>query len=181
MTRSTTWHFEARPAAATPGARTGEEIARQVTTGRVAADAAATNAQRAAELVAGLAEDADRIGAMIDQVDAMARQIGRMARAPGIGTTPAGGDGRAIAAALGEIVALADQAARATADIDGQMTAMRHGVRAAAVALDDANTAINRSNAMSGQIAAVLEEQTAANATNETVFGAARAAQFPPI
>ncbi len=141
-----------------------EEITRQISAGRNMADNAMTNALRASELVDGLAERAERIGAVVGLIGTIAQQTNLLALNATIEAARAGEAGHTLAMAAGEVKTLANQAVCAIEDIGGQIAGIQRAARAATVALGDVYTAIERSNGVSCCIAAAIAEQGAATA-----------------
>jgi len=139
------------------GGRVGESA-------RVAAQAA-TDVGRTAEQVTSLAEEATRIGRIVDLIDAIADQTNLLALNATIEAARAGEAGRGFAVVASEVKQLADQTARATSQISGQVEAIRISTTQSASSIGGILDTIGSLNDIASAIARAVEEQS--NATGE--------------
>jgi methyl-accepting chemotaxis protein len=151
------------------------EITRQVTrAAEAAADAVGQTGATDAK-VAGLAEAASRIGAVVRIITDIAGQTNLLALNATIEAARAGEAGKGFAVVAGEVKALAAQTARATEEIAGQVNAIQAATGEAVQAVRDVGGAIGRVDEVATAIAAAVEQQGAA--TQEIVASVQRVAR----
>ena len=135
------------------------EVGRQVEksasiAGRAMSEATGTTAQ-----VRGLSDAADHIGTIVQLIAEIAAKTNLLALNATIEAARAGDAGRGFAVVAAEVKGLADQTARATADIGTQVAAIQSSTHQAAGAISAIGETIGEMNTIAGAIAAAVEEQ----------------------
>jgi methyl-accepting chemotaxis protein len=150
------------------------EITRQVNEGtRLSAEAVA--AARAGDAsVSGLSEAAGRIGDVVRLISDIAAQTNLLALNATIEAARAGEAGKGFAVVASEVKQLASQTARATEEIGQQIAAMQQATTGTIGTVHGIADAVARMEAVTGAIAAALEEQ--GEATQRIIRNAADAA-----
>ena len=124
--------------------------------------AAAVNEAHATRAIMGeLEEGAQRIGEIVGLISEVAGQTNLLALNATIEAARAGEAGRGFAVVAAEVKGLADQTAKASGQISAQIGDIQNAARAAVEAIRKITTTIDRIDAISGAIAAAIEEQTA--------------------
>ncbi|MEO0035356.1 MAG: hypothetical protein RLZZ501_1379 [Pseudomonadota bacterium] len=113
----------------------------------------------------GLAEAAQKIGEVVDLINDIAAQTNLLALNATIEAARAGEAGKGFAVVANEVKHLANQTARATDEISGQIGGMRDATRQAVEAVRAIADKIRDINEESTGIAASTEQQSAAVAT----------------
>lgn len=151
------------------------EISRQVSdSARVTGDAARDTDETAATMQR-LSEGARKIGAIVEMINGIAAQTNLLALNATIEAARAGDAGRGFAVVAHEVKSLAEQTARATADIATQVGDMQASTSASVAAIAGITTTIKSLNDISTAIAAAVEQQGAA--THEISRNVQRAAK----
>ena len=141
------------------------------------ANKAAVSASSTAQIVDKLGESAQEIGKVVDMIKGIAAQTNLLALNATIEAASAGEAGKGFAVVANEVKELAKQTASATEDIRAQVTGMQGNTQQAVKAIDEIVQIINEINAISGNIAAAVEEQTATtHEISKNVGDAARGA-----
>lgn len=162
--RQTTANARAISHATAELARSFAQVDRQVEEAtRVVAQ---TTEQAAAVLakVSDLSRKADEISDISGAISAIAQQTNLLALNAAIEAARLGQSGGGFKVVAQEIKSLATQTWRATEDIQGQVDAIHLSGQEAAVAIDAMNLTIGSLNAISGKVAAVVEQQNASAA-----------------
>ncbi|MBM3555621.1 MAG: bacteriohemerythrin [Alphaproteobacteria bacterium] len=138
------------------------EIGRQVAeaagiAAQATKDAAATNAK-----VQELAHSAEKIGDVVRLINDIAGQTNLLALNATIEAARAGEAGKGFAVVASEVKSLANQTAKATEDIGGQIKSIQHATSEAVTAIKGIGATIERINGISSAIAAAVEEQGSA-------------------
>ncbi len=113
-----------------------QEIGQQVSHSTRVAHRAVSEAQQTNERMSGLQTDAERIGTIIGLIDEIASQTNLLALNATIEAARAGEAGKGFAVVASEVKGLAEQTAKATAEIATQIKSMQ-------TSSSDANNAIN--------------------------------------
>ncbi len=149
-------------AAAEELSRSITEISGQVSESTRYAGDAARQAEETNQTVRGLAEASDKIGEVIDLIKQIADQTNLLALNATIEAARAGEAGKGFAVVASEVKSLANQTAKATEDISGQIGAIRSAVEQAVQAISSIVSVIDQINQTATGISAAVEEQSAA-------------------
>ncbi len=152
-----------------------QEIGRQVQGSTELAQAAVAEADRTGALVQELSAAVARIGDVAGLIAAIAGQTNLLALNATIEAARAGAAGKGFAVVASEVKALAEQTARATAEISGQIARVQGVTGQAVGAVGTITARIREIDAVAASIAAAVEEQGAA--TQEIVRNVGQAAQ----
>ncbi|ABC23346.1 methyl-accepting chemotaxis protein [Rhodospirillum rubrum] len=138
------------------------EISRQVgQSSSVAADAV-RQVEQSQQTIVALERSALRIGEVVTLINTIASQTNLLALNATIEAARAGDAGKGFAVVAGEVKALANQTARATEEIVGQIGSVQAGTRDVVAAISMISTTIESMSQISTQIAGAVEEQAAA-------------------
>jgi len=121
---------------------------------------AAADARRTDQLVAGLTQAAERIGAVIQLIGEVAGQTNLLALNATIEAARAGEAGKGFAVVAGEVKSLAGQTARAAVEITDHVAAIQAATAEAAGALRDIVGTVDGMSRDSSEIATAIERQT---------------------
>ncbi|BAL86354.1 putative methyl-accepting chemotaxis protein [Actinoplanes missouriensis 431] len=137
------------------------EISRNTTSAAgVAADAVETARQTSAS-VAELVTASAEIGAIVKTITAIAEQTNLLALNATIESARAGEAGKGFAVVAGEVKDLAQETARASADIIDKISAIQHTTGQATQAIGRITDVVQQISELQGNIAAAVEEQSA--------------------
>ena len=150
-----------------------QEISRQVQGSTGLAQAAVGEADQTAQLVQALRATSARIGDMVGLISTIASQTNLLALNATIEAARAGEAGRGFAVVAAEVKELANQTARATEEIGGQIAEIQGVTDRAVSAIGTITTRIREINTVATGIAAAVEQQGAA--TQEIVRNVAQA------
>ncbi|CAO4170280.1 methyl-accepting chemotaxis protein [Methylorubrum aminovorans] len=151
-----------------------QEIARQVQGSAALADAAVGEANQTGHLIQNLSSVVSRIGDVIGLISSIAAQTNLLALNATIEAARAGEAGRGFAVVAAEVKLLADQTAKATEEIGGQIAQIQASTGQAVGAIGSITARIREINAVAIAIASAVEEQGAA--TQEIVRNVTEAA-----
>ncbi len=151
------------------------EIGRQVDQSSDIAGKAVEEAGRTNETVKSMAETAQKIGEVVKLISDIAEQTNLLALNATIEAARAGDAGKGFAVVASEVKSLANQTAKATEDIAGQIGAMQTVTNEAAGAINTIGETIKEISEISTTISAAVEEQRAA--TEEIARNVQQAAQ----
>lgn len=141
------------------------EISRQVNeSARIAGDATREADQTTAKMT-HLSEGAQKIGVIVELINNIAAQTNLLALNATIEAARAGEAGRGFAVVAQEVKSLAEQTAKATAEIGSQVSDIQNSTADSVAAILGIAKVIKSMNEISSAIAAAVEEQGAA--TNE--------------
>jgi methyl-accepting chemotaxis protein len=138
------------------------EIGRQVLESSSIAQSAVEHAKTTDTRITALSQAAGRIGDVVKLITGIAEQTNLLALNATIEAARAGDAGRGFAVVAQEVKALAAQTAKATEEIDFQISGMQSATRESVEAIKQIGTIILRISEVSGMIAAAVEEQSAA-------------------
>ncbi|MFT5486096.1 MAG: methyl-accepting chemotaxis protein [Paracoccaceae bacterium] len=139
-----------------------EEIGRQAAESTRVARAAVQETDDANQKVKSLEEAASKIGEVINLINDIASQTNLLALNATIEAARAGEAGKGFAVVATEVKSLADQTAKATEEISGQIGAIQNATLDAVNAIASIGTTIKTVDDISSSIAAAVEEQDAA-------------------
>lgn len=138
-----------------------KEIGRRVDEASDISRRAVDEGRRTNDIVAGLADAASKIGQVIELINSIASQTNLLALNATIEAARAGDAGKGFAVVAQEVKALANQTAKATADIAAQIANVQSGTGAAVEALKAITSTILSINNIFSGIAAAVEQQYA--------------------
>ena len=138
---------------------TVREISRQVEQSVEIAAKAVGEANATDGRVRGLSTAADRIGNIVGLINEIAAKTNLLALNATIEAARAGEAGRGFAVVANEVKGLAEQTAKATAEIGSNITAIQTSTGEAAEALAAIGRTIGRMNGIATSIASAVEEQ----------------------
>ncbi|KZD08155.1 methyl-accepting chemotaxis protein [Oceanibaculum pacificum] len=151
-------------AAAEELAQSIAEISRQVLQSSELAATASREAEETNQVVSELAEAATRIGEVVSLINDIAEQTNLLALNATIEAARAGDAGKGFAVVASEVKNLANQTAKATEDIAGQIGAIQTTTGSAVEAIRRIAGRITDINGIAAMVAAAVEEQQAATA-----------------
>jgi methyl-accepting chemotaxis protein len=140
------------------------EIGQQVNTSASIAADAVTAADEANTQVLGLTSAAEKIGAVVQLITDIANQTNLLALNATIEAARAGDAGKGFAVVAGEVKTLANQTAKATEEIAGQIAAVQSGTTAVVRAVENINSVIGDLGQIASAVASAVQQQTAATA-----------------
>ena len=151
------------------------EISRQVSESTRMVGNATTSADEAGTTMNRLSEGAQKIGMIVDLITNIAAQTNLLALNATIEAARAGDAGRGFAVVAQEVKSLAEQTAKATAEIAAQIGDIQSSTSESVEAISSITSVIKSINEVSSAIASAVEEQGAA--TNEISRNVQQAAQ----
>jgi len=151
-----------------------DEINGQITRSSEMAERAAASAHETNALVLGLADGAERIGAVVGLISGIAAQTNLLALNATIEAARAGEAGRGFAVVAAEVKELASQTAKATETISHQVNAIQGETARAVDAIQAIATTVLDLRTIAVGVAAAMEEQ--GTVTQEIVRSASEAA-----
>ena len=152
-----------------------QEISRQVQEQSAKAQQAATATGRSRERVQGLSEKAQSIGEVVGLITSIAEQTNLLALNATIEAARAGDAGKGFAVVASEVKNLANQTAKATEQIAGQIGAVQEETGVTVEAIEAIAGEISTVAEIAGSIASAVEEQN--TATQEIGRNVTEAAQ----
>jgi methyl-accepting chemotaxis protein len=139
-----------------------EEVGRQVSQSTKIAGNAVVEAEKTNDSVQGLSEAAQKIGEVVELINDIASQTNLLALNATIEAARAGDAGKGFAVVASEVKSLANQTAKATDEIGGQIGAIQWATEEAVAAIGGIAEVIAELDEIAAAIAAAVEEQGAA-------------------
>lgn len=137
-----------------------QEIGRQVTIAMEVANKAVGEADQSSQIMNGLSEDAQKIGAVVELIDTIANQTNLLALNATIEAARAGEAGKGFAVVASEVKSLASQTTKATEDINAQVSSVQETSKRAVEAITAILEVINQISDISTSISSAVEEQS---------------------
>ena len=138
------------------------EISRQIAQSSSIAGHAVEQADRTSRSISALAEAAQRIGSVLAMITDIASQTNLLALNATIEAARAGEAGKGFAVVANEVKTLANQTARATEEISGQIQGIQTATMNTVSEIGSISQTIGQINEITSAIAAAVEEQGAA-------------------
>jgi len=138
------------------------EIARRVGDSTVIANAAVAEVRQTNERVSSFAEAAEKVTSIVGVIEEIAARTNLLALNATIEAARAGEAGRGFAVVAAEVKQLADQTAKATAEITTHIGAIQAASLDSATAINTIGETIERMSAIAGEISQAVEGQGAA-------------------
>ncbi|MBC2858383.1 methyl-accepting chemotaxis protein [Stappia sp. 28M-7] len=151
------------------------EIGRQAEQSREVAGRAVSEATRTTDRMGELRSNADQIGAIISLIDEIAEKTNLLALNATIEAARAGDAGRGFAVVAQEVKGLAEQTAKATAEISTQIKSMQSSTLEASEAISGIGRTIDDMSNISAAIFSAVGEQ--GNTTTEVARNVQQASQ----
>lgn len=126
------------------------------------ARAAVSQSNDATAIVTGLIQSANRIGEVVLLINDIAAQTNLLALNATIEAARAGEAGRGFAVVANEVKELATQTAKATDEIQSQISAVQSAMQSAAGAIHAITATIGKVNDIASHISGAVDQQTAA-------------------
>ena len=141
-----------------------QEVARQVNQSTEITARAMTEADKTSGEISGLATAAQKIGDVVDLITTIAGQTNLLALNATIEAARAGEAGKGFAVVASEVKLLADQTAKATQEIAGQIASIQQATQNSVAAIDGIGKTIASISEIATAISSAVHEQSTATA-----------------
>lgn len=141
-----------------------DEISRQVASSAAIANGAVEEANRTHQTIEGLVQSSLKIGEVVSLITDIAEQTNLLALNATIEAARAGAAGKGFAVVASEVKSLANQTAKATSEIGGQIEAVQRATKEASTAVEGIGGTIGSINEIATSIASAVEQQQSATA-----------------
>jgi methyl-accepting chemotaxis protein len=138
------------------------EIGSRVTESTAAVQRAGACARRGGTAVQALSDSSDRIGQIVDLISNIAAQTNLLALNATIEAARAGETGRGFAIVAAEVKVLANQTAKATDEIAGQIGSIQTATGDVVDAIGSIRATIEEIEGLSGEVSVAVDDQLAA-------------------
>ena len=139
-----------------------QEISRQVAESHTMSEEAVRGTSQTNEKVQALAESAQKVGDIVSLISDIADQTNLLALNATIEAARAGEAGKGFAVVASEVKALANQTAKATADISQQIEMIQSATTESVDAIQQITETIEKLNTIAMAIASAVDQQNAA-------------------
>ena len=137
------------------------EIGNRVNDSARIATIAVEEAKNTNAMIEKLAQSAQKVGDVVNLINEIASQTNLLALNATIEAARAGEAGKGFAVVASEVKVLANQTAKATEEISGQITSIQNETQAAVSAIQNIGQTINKISGIATAIASAVEEQSA--------------------
>jgi len=152
------------------------EIARQLSDATKVIENAVSEAGRSGKLVHGLVGTSEKIGNVSEMIAQIAGQTNLLALNATIEAARAGEAGKGFAVVASEVKSLANQTAKATEEISGQIKEIQTSSRAVSNSIGEISGIIDKISQISTSISGAVEQQSAATRDVSSNIGGVRVA-----
>ncbi len=140
----------------------GNEISRQISESETITKTARSEGSSANDMIQGLSRSVNKIGDVVSLINDIAEQTNLLALNATIEAARAGDAGKGFAVVASEVKNLANQTAKATEEITGQVTEIQQVTERSVAAIGNVSDVIEKMGIISSSISAAVEQQGSA-------------------